>query len=56
MVNRLAGILDPRGADECELSLIDARTFRFMVYEVPNFSTYIMRVLARRIRGMSRVM
>lgn len=41
---------------ECELSLIDARTFRFMVDEVPNFSTYIMRVLARRIRGMSKVM
>jgi CRP-like cAMP-binding protein len=45
-----------KARDECELSLIDARTFRFMVDEVPNFSTYIMRVLARRIRGMSRVM
>ena len=45
-----------KARDECELSLIDARTFCFMVDEVPNFSTYIMRVLARRIRGMSRVM
>ena len=45
-----------KARDECELSLIDARTFRFMVDEVPNFSTYIMRVLARRIRGMSNVM
>jgi CRP-like cAMP-binding protein len=43
-----------RAREEFELSLIDARTFRFMVDEVPNFSTYIMRVLARRIRGMSR--
>jgi CRP/FNR family transcriptional regulator, cyclic AMP receptor protein len=40
--------------EDCELFLIDARTFRFMVDEVPNFSTYIMRVLARRIRGMSK--
>jgi len=45
-----------KARDKCELSLIDARTFHFMVDEVPNFSTYIMRVLARRIRGMSRVM
>jgi CRP-like cAMP-binding protein len=43
-----------RAREDCELSLIDARTFRFMVDEVPNFSTYIMRVLARRIRGMSK--
>ena len=43
-----------RAREACELSLIDARTFRFMVDEVPNFSTYIMRVLARRIRGMAK--
>ena len=43
-----------RAREQCELSLIDQRTFRFMVDEVPNFSTYIMRVLARRIRGMSK--
>lgn len=40
--------------EACELSLIDARTFRFMVDEVPNFSTYIMAALARRIRGMGK--
>src|SRR5690348_11107363 len=45
-----------RAREACELSLIDARTFRFMVDEVPNFSTYIMRVLARRIRGMSKAL
>jgi len=45
-----------RVKDACELSLIDARKFRFMVDEVPNFSTYIMRVLARRIRGMSKAL
>jgi hypothetical protein len=27
-----------------------------MVDEVPNFATYIMGVLARRIRGMSQAM
>ena len=42
--------------EDCELSIIDARTFRFMVDEVPNFAMYIMGVLARRIRGMSQVM
>jgi CRP/FNR family cyclic AMP-dependent transcriptional regulator len=45
-----------RAKEACELSLIDARTFRFMVDEVPNFATYIMAVLARRIRGMSKAM
>jgi CRP-like cAMP-binding protein len=45
-----------RAKEACELSLIDPRTFRFMVDEVPNFSTYIMGVLARRIRGMSKAM
>lgn len=41
-----------RVKEACELSVIDARTFRFMVDEVPNFALYIMGVLARRIRGM----
>lgn len=45
-----------RAKDSCELSQIDARTFRFMVDEVPNFATYIMGVMARRIRGMSQAM
>ena len=45
-----------RAKEACELSLIDARTFRFMVDEVPNFATYIMSMLARRIRGMGRAM
>jgi CRP-like cAMP-binding protein len=42
--------------EACELSVIDARMFRFMVDEVPNFSLYIMGVLARRIRGMGAAM
>jgi len=45
-----------RAKETCELSLIDLRTFRFMVDEVPNFASYIMAVLARRIRGMSKAM
>ena len=45
-----------RVKEACELSVIDARTFRFMVDEVPNFALYIMGVLARRIRGMGLTM
>src|SRR5437764_15103609 len=45
-----------RVKEACELSLIDARTFRFMVDEVPNFPRYIMGAMARRIRGMGRTM
>jgi CRP-like cAMP-binding protein len=45
-----------RVKEACELSVIDARMFRFMVDEVPNFALYIMGVLARRIRGMGAAM
>jgi CRP-like cAMP-binding protein len=45
-----------RAREACELSLIDQRTFRFMVDEVPNFALYIMGAMARRIRGMGRTM
>lgn len=45
-----------RVKETCELSVIDARTFRFMVDEVPNFALYIMGAMARRIRGMGQVM
>ena len=43
-----------KAREACELSLIDARTFRFMVDEVPNFATFIMSAMARRIRGMGK--
>ncbi|MBV8848004.1 MAG: cyclic nucleotide-binding domain-containing protein [Methylobacteriaceae bacterium] len=42
-----------RVKEAAALSIIDARKFRFMVDEVPNFALYIMEVMARRIRGMS---
>jgi CRP/FNR family cyclic AMP-dependent transcriptional regulator len=45
-----------RVKEAAELSVIDARTFRFMVDEVPNFALYIMGAMARRIRGMGQVM
>jgi CRP/FNR family transcriptional regulator, cyclic AMP receptor protein len=45
-----------RVKEDCELSLIDARKFRFMVDEVPNFALYIMGAMARRIRGMGQVL
>ena len=54
MIDEMPRSSTARARGACELSLIDARTFRFMVDEVPNFSTYIMRVLARRIRGMAK--
>jgi len=56
MIDDLPRSSTARAKDACELSLIDPRTFRFMVDEVPNFATYIMGVLARRIRGMSKAM
>ena len=45
-----------RVREAVELSIIDQRKFRFMVDEVPNFATYIMGAMARRIRGMSKAM
>ncbi|MGA7974354.1 MAG: cyclic nucleotide-binding domain-containing protein, partial [Pseudolabrys sp.] len=54
MIDDLPRSSTARAREACELSLIDACTFRFMVDEVPNFATYIMGVLARRIRGMSK--
>ncbi|MFN3659082.1 MAG: cyclic nucleotide-binding domain-containing protein [Pseudolabrys sp.] len=43
-----------KAREACELSLIDARTFRYMVDEIPNFASYIMSALASRIRGMGK--
>ena len=54
MIDEMPRSSTARAREACELSLIDQRTFRFMVDEVPNFATYIMGVLARRIRGMSK--
>ncbi len=45
-----------RVKEDCELSVIDQRKFRFMVDEVPNFALYIMGAMARRIRGMGQAM
>ena len=45
-----------RVKEDCELSVIDARKFRFMVDEVPNFAKYVMGAMARRIRGMGQVL
>jgi CRP-like cAMP-binding protein len=56
MIDDLPRSSTARARDACELSLINPRTFRFIVDEVPNFATYIMGALARRIRGMSQAM
>lgn len=55
MIDGAARSSTARVTKACELSIVDARKFRFMVDEVPNFALYIMGVLARRIRGMSDV-
>ncbi len=56
MIDDQARSSTARAREACELSVIDARTFRFMVDEVPNFATYVMGLLARRIRGMGKAM
>ncbi len=56
MIDGAARSSTARAKEACELSQIDARTFRFMVDEVPNFASFIMGVLARRIRGMGQMM
>ena len=56
MIDGAARSSTARVKEACELSVIDARAFRFMVDEVPNFALYIMGVLARRIRGMGQAM
>ena len=56
MIDDQSALSTAQAREACELSLIDARTFRFMVDEVPNFATYIMGALAQRIRGMGKAM
>lgn len=43
-----------RVKEDAVVSMIDQKKFRFMIDEVPNFATYIMNAMARRIRGMGR--
>ena len=44
-----------RVKETCELSIVDHRKFRFMIDHVPNFSLYLMGVMARRIRSMGQI-
>ena len=44
-----------RVKEAAELSILDERTFFFMVDEVPNFALYIMKALAHRIRGLREI-
>jgi CRP-like cAMP-binding protein len=51
----------PRSADaiateDSQLVLIDARKFRYMVEEVPNFCWYVMDELAQRLRATNAVL
>ena len=56
MVDQAPRSSTARVKEDCELSVIDPRTFRFMVDELPNFAQYVMGAMARRIRGMGRVL
>jgi CRP-like cAMP-binding protein len=56
MIARAPRSSTARVKEDCELSVIDERKFRFMVDEVPNFAFYIMGAMARRIRGMGQVL
>jgi CRP/FNR family cyclic AMP-dependent transcriptional regulator len=38
-----------------ELTIIVERKFEFVVDEIPDFAMYVMGAMARRIRGMSKV-
>ena len=55
VVAAVTGYLERIGR-EYDVPVIDARTFRFMVDEVPHFAMYIMGAMARRIRGMGQAM
>lgn len=43
--------VDAIAETDAELALIDARTFRYMVEEVPNFCWYVMDEMAQRLRA-----
>ncbi len=43
--------VDAIAETSAELALIDARTFRYMVEEVPNFCWYVMDEMAQRLRA-----
>lgn len=40
-----------RASEDTQLAIINARTFRYMVEEVPNFVWYVMAELAHRLRS-----
>jgi CRP/FNR family transcriptional regulator, cyclic AMP receptor protein len=56
MIDGRARSSTARVKENCELTELDARKFRFMVDEVPHFAQYIMQMLAGRIRGMGKAM
>jgi len=52
MVDGGARTTTARAKTDAEVSILDARKFRFMVDEVPNFAQYVMGEMAQRIRGL----
>jgi len=42
-----------RAKEDCELVMIDAEKFRFMLEEVPNFVWFVMRQITGRLRALN---
>lgn len=51
LIDRLPRSTDARAREDSELIRIGSRQFTFMVEEMPNFSWYVMRQLADRLRA-----
>jgi len=51
LIDRQPRSADAVAAEDSELVLIDARRFRYMVEEVPNFCWYVMNEMAQRLRA-----
>ena len=47
--------LTARVKEDAELSVIDHKKFEFMIHQLPNFSFYIMRQMAGRIKDIAHV-
>jgi CRP/FNR family transcriptional regulator, cyclic AMP receptor protein len=51
LIDNLSRSTTARAREDAELIRIDPRQFRFMVEETPNFTWYVMRQLADRLRA-----
>ena len=45
-----------RAKEDCELALLDERTFRFMVEQTPSFDWYVINEFAARLRATNALL